>query len=126
MQNERKRLWRPLSGRIPLEVIDSKIETAGTPQHCRNRPRSEQSEQPKSGMQNIRKRIQTLERFQSLRGGTAIDQTVRRALACVSDADLHLLESAAAALAQGRELTPAESVAAEAYASAVARESAGR
>ena len=68
-------------------------------------------------MLSIRKRIQTLERFQSLRGGTAIDQTVRRALACVSDADLHLLESAAATLAQGRELTSAECAAAEAYAS---------
>ena len=77
-------------------------------------------------MQNIRKRIQTLERFQSLKGGTATDQIVRRVLECVSDADLHLLESAAATLAQGRELTPAESAAAEAYASAVTRESAAR
>ena len=75
-------------------------------------------------MMSVRKRVETLERSQSLRGGTARDQIVSRALACVSDADLHLLESAAATLAQGRELTPAESAAAEAYASAVARESA--
>ena len=39
---------------------------------------------------------------------------------------LDLLGSAARALEQGRELTPAESAAAEAYASAVARESAGQ
>ncbi len=77
-------------------------------------------------MHNIRKRIQTLEKFQSLKGGTASDQIVRRALECVSDADLHLLESAARALEQGRELTPAESAAAEAYGAAVARESAAR
>ena len=75
-------------------------------------------------MHNIRKRIQTLERFQSLRGGTAIDLIVRGALERVSDADLHLLESAAGALAQGRELTPAECATAETYASAIARESA--
>jgi hypothetical protein len=75
-------------------------------------------------MHNIRKRIQTLERFQSLRGGTAIDQIVRRVLALVSDAELDLLGSAARAQGQGRELTPAESAAAEAYASAIARESA--
>jgi hypothetical protein len=75
-------------------------------------------------MHNIRKRIQTLEWFQSLRGGTAIDLVVRGVLERVSDADLHLLESAARALAQGRELTPAECAAAEAYASAIARESA--
>ncbi len=74
-------------------------------------------------MQNIRKRIQTLERVQSLKGGTAIDQIVRRVLECVSDTDLNLLESVARVLEQGRELTPAESAAAEAYASAVARES---
>jgi hypothetical protein len=42
----------------------------------------------------------------------------------VSDAELDLLGSAACALAQGRDLTPAECGAAEAYASAVARESA--
>ena len=77
-------------------------------------------------MHNIRKRIQTLERFQSLRGGTAIDLVIRGVLERVSDADLHLLESAARALAQGRELTPAESAATEAYASAVTRESAAR
>jgi hypothetical protein len=77
-------------------------------------------------VQNIRKRIQTLERVQSLKGGTAIDQIVRRMLERVSDAELDLLGNAAHALAQGRELTPAESAAAEAYASAVARESAGR
>jgi hypothetical protein len=75
-------------------------------------------------MQNIRKRIQTLERFQSLKSGTAIDQIVRRMLERVSDAELDLLGSASHALAQGRELTPAESAAAEAYASAVAQESA--
>jgi hypothetical protein len=77
-------------------------------------------------MQNIRKRIQTLERFQSLRGGTAIDLVVRGVLERVSDADLHLLESAARALAQGRELTSEESATAQADASAVARESAAR
>jgi hypothetical protein len=77
-------------------------------------------------MQNIRRRIQTLERSQSLRGGTAIDLVVRGVLERVSDADLHLLESAARAQKQGRELTPAESAAAEAYVSAVARESAAR
>jgi hypothetical protein len=76
-------------------------------------------------VQNIRKRIQTLERPQSLKGGTAIDQIVRRVLECVSDTDLNLLESAARALAQGSELTPAECAVAEAYASAVARESGG-
>ena len=48
----------------------------------------------------------------------------RASLERVSDADLHLLESAARAQEQGRELTPAESAAAEAYASAIARESA--
>ena len=77
-------------------------------------------------MQNIRKRIQTLERLQSQRGGTAIDLVVRGVLERVSDADLHLLESSSRALAEGRELTPAESAAAEAYVSAVARESAAR
>jgi hypothetical protein len=77
-------------------------------------------------MHNIRRRIQTLERFQSLKSGTAIDQIVSRVLERVSDADLHLLESSARALAEGRELTPAESAASEAYASAVARESAAR
>ena len=75
-------------------------------------------------MTSVRKRVETLERFQSLRGGTASDQIVRRALECVSDAELDLLESAAATLAQGRELTLAECAAAEAYASAVKRESA--
>jgi hypothetical protein len=74
-------------------------------------------------MQNIRKRIQTLERSLSLRGGTAIDLVIRGVLERVSDADLHLLESSARALAEGRELTPAECAAAEAYASAIARES---
>jgi hypothetical protein len=77
-------------------------------------------------MLNIRKRIQTLERFQSLKFGTAIDLVIRGVLERVSDADLHLLESSARALAEGRELTPAESAAAEAYASAVTRESAAR
>ena len=77
-------------------------------------------------MLNIRKRIQTLERFQSLKFGTASDQIVSRVLERVSDTDLHSLESSSRALAEGRELTPAESAAAEAYASAVARESAAR
>ncbi len=77
-------------------------------------------------MHNIRKRIQTLERFQSLRGGTAIDLVARGVLERVSDAELYLLESAARAQEQGRVLTPAESAAAEAYASAVARESGAR
>jgi hypothetical protein len=77
-------------------------------------------------MTSVRKRVETLERSQSLRGGTAGDQVVRRVLEEVSDAELDLLGSAAGALAQGREFTPAESAAAEAYASAVARESAGR
>ena len=77
-------------------------------------------------MQNIRKRVQTLERFQSLRGGTAIDLVVRWVLERVSDAELYLLESAARAQEQGRELTPAESAATEAYAAAVTRESAAR
>jgi hypothetical protein len=75
-------------------------------------------------MQNIRKRIKTLERFQSQKGGTASDQIVRRVLERVSDAELDLLGSAARAQQGGRELTPAELGAAEAYASAVARESA--
>ena len=75
-------------------------------------------------MHNIRKRIQTLERFQSLRGGTAIDLVIRGVLERVSDAELYLLESAARAQEQGRELTPAESAASEAYASAIAQESA--
>ena len=77
-------------------------------------------------MTSVRKRVETLERTQSVRKGTASDQIVRRALECVSDAELDLLGSAASAVAQGRELTPAESAAAEAYASAVARESLGR
>jgi hypothetical protein len=74
-------------------------------------------------MQNIRKRIQTLEKSQSVRGGTASDQIVRRVLEGVSDADLDMLGSAARAHEQGRELTLAESAATEAYASAIARES---
>jgi hypothetical protein len=61
-----------------------------------------------------------------MKGGTAIDLVIRGVLERVSDADLHLLESSARALAEGRELTPAESAAAEAYASAVTRESAAR
>jgi hypothetical protein len=77
-----------------------------------------------SGMQNIRKRIQTLERSQSLKNRTASDQIVRRVLEDVSDSELELLKSAACAQEQGCELTPAESAAAEAYFSAVARESA--
>ena len=75
-------------------------------------------------MPSVRKRLETLERSQSERGGTSKDQIVRRVLERVSDADLDLLGSAAHALAQGREFTPAECAAAEAYASAVARESA--
>src|SRR6202158_1505931 len=74
-------------------------------------------------MPSVRKRLETLERSQSVRGGTSKDQIVRRVLEGVSDAELDLLGSAADALAQGRELTPAECAAAEAYASAVARES---
>ena len=76
-------------------------------------------------MPSVRKRLETLERSQSERGGTSKDQIVRRVLERVSDAELDLLGSAAGALAQGREFTPAESAAAEAYASAVARELAG-
>jgi hypothetical protein len=75
-------------------------------------------------MQNIRKRIQTLERSQFQKGGTARDQIVRSVLELVSDAELDLLGSAARAQQGGRELTPAESAATEAYVSAVARESA--
>jgi hypothetical protein len=75
-------------------------------------------------MTSARKRVETLERTQSVRAGTTSDQIVRRVLERVSDADLNLLESAAATLAQGRELTEAESTAAEAYASAVRCESA--
>ena len=75
-------------------------------------------------MTSVRKRVETLERTQSMRAGTTSDQIVRRVLERVSDADLNLLESAAATLAQGRELTLAECTAAEAYASAVKRESA--
>ena len=104
-------------------LIVRSVETAGTPHNVSNRPGSGKRA-AKSGMQNIRKRIQTLERLQSLKGGTAIDQIVSRVLERVSDADLHLLESAARAQEQGRELTPAESAASEAYASAIARESA--
>ena len=77
-------------------------------------------------MPSVRKRVETLERTQSVRAGTSNDQIIRRALEQVSDADLHLLESAARALEQGRELTPAESTAAEAYGAPVARESAAR
>ena len=75
-------------------------------------------------MPSVRKRLETLERYQLLRGGTSSDQIVRRVLERVSDAELDLLGSAARAVAQGREFTPAESAAAEAYASAVTRESA--
>jgi hypothetical protein len=73
-------------------------------------------------MLSIRKRIQTLESFLSQKAGTASDQIVCRVLERVSDAELDLLGSAARAVAQGRELTPAESAAADAYASAVAQE----
>ena len=74
-------------------------------------------------MPSVRKRLETLERSQSEKGGTSKDQIVRRVLEGVSDAELDLLGSAARAHEQGRELTPAESAAAEAYASAIARES---
>ena len=67
-------------------------------------------------MPSVRKRLETLERYQSLRGGTSSDQIVRRVLERVSDADLDLLGTAARAVAQGRELTLAECTAAEAYA----------
>jgi len=67
-------------------------------------------------MTSVRKRVETLERTQSVRAGTTSDQIVRRVLQRVSDAELDLLGSAAHALAQGRELTPAECAAAEAYA----------
>ena len=77
-------------------------------------------------MPSVRKRLETLERTQSVRGGTSNDQIVRRVLERVSDADLDLLGTATCALAEGRELTPAQCAAAEAYASAVARESAAR
>jgi hypothetical protein len=36
-------------------------------------------------MTSVRKRLETFERSQSVRGGTESDQIVRRALACVSD-----------------------------------------
>ena len=61
-----------------------------------------------------------------MRGGTARDQIVRSVLELVSDAELHLLGSAARVQELGREFTPAECAAAEAYVSAVARESAAR
>jgi hypothetical protein len=77
-------------------------------------------------MPSVRKRLETLERSQSERGGTSKDQIVRRVLERVSDAELDLLGSAAHALAQSREFTPPECAAVEAYASAVARESALR
>ncbi len=50
------------------------------------------------------------------------DQLARKVLQSVTDAELGLLESAARAQAQGRELTPDEAAAAEAYISAFARE----
>ena len=74
-------------------------------------------------MTSVRKRLETLERSQSVKGTTS-DQIVRRVLERVSDAELDLLGTAARAVAEGRKLTPSESAAAEAYASAVARESA--
>src|ERR1700716_3279159 len=70
-------------------------------------------------MTSVRKRLETLERSQSVRGGTSNDQIVRRVLERVSDADLDLLGTAARAVAQGRELRLAEWTAAEAFASAV-------
>ena len=63
-------------------------------------------------MPSVRKRLETLERSQSERGGTSKDQIVRRVLEGISDAELDLLGSAAYALAQGREWTPGESAAA--------------
>jgi hypothetical protein len=44
-------------------------------------------------MTSVRKRVETLERSQSLRGGTASDQIVRRVLECVSDIALLLAYS---------------------------------
>src|ERR1700716_3473940 len=44
-------------------------------------------------MPSVRKRVETLERTQSVRAGTTSDQIVRRVLECVSDGDLNLLES---------------------------------
>jgi hypothetical protein len=73
-------------------------------------------------MLSLRKRIKTLEKSQSLRRGAAREQIIRRVQGCVSDTDLDLLSSAVDALARGRELTPAECTATEAYVSAVARE----
>ena len=52
-------------------------------------------------MTSVRKRVETLERSQSVRGGTTSDQIVRRVLERVSDPELDLLGSAAHALAQG-------------------------
>ena len=73
-------------------------------------------------MPSVRKRLETLERPQSVRGGTSNDQIVRRVLERVSDEDLDLLGTAVRAHEQGRELTRAECAAAEAYASEVMRE----
>ena len=53
-------------------------------------------------MTSVRKRLETLEKSQSVRRGTSKDQIIRRVLERVSDADLNLLESAAATLAQGQ------------------------
>jgi len=71
-------------------------------------------------MPSLRKRLETLERSQSVRERTASNQIVRQVLERVSDAELDLLGSAVRALAQGRELTPAECAATKTYASAVA------
>ena len=75
-------------------------------------------------MTSVRKRVEMLERTQSVRGGAGSDEIVRRVLGRVSDPDLELFGSAARVVAQRRELTPAECAVAEAYASAVAPESA--
>jgi len=41
-------------------------------------------------MPSVRKRLETLERSQSVKGGTSKDQIVRRVLERVSDAELDL------------------------------------
>ncbi len=63
------------------------------------------------------------EKVSIAKGGTTSDQIARRVLERVSDTELNLLHSAARAQLRGRELTPAECSAEEAYFSAVERES---
>ncbi len=73
-------------------------------------------------MPSLRKRLETLERSQSVREGTARDQIVRRVLERkFRMRNWNLLRSAVHARAQGRELTPAECAAVKTYASAVGR-----